>query len=137
MLIIFDNGIELFRKIQSGQMKLEDTKDLRNIFKSNLNKISKGRFKSKEQKSSLENIKLPYKSQQAVIKLFNDYSPIASETPHKVKYGVGPKILSPNQMLQRFPIALAQVKARNISENVLNEIREIVYSQYRGKEITK
>ena len=39
-------------------MKLEDEKELQNIFKSNLNKISKGRFKSKEQKSALENIKL-------------------------------------------------------------------------------
>ena len=39
-------------------MKLEEEKELQNIFKSNLNKISKGRFKSKEQKSALENIKL-------------------------------------------------------------------------------
>ena len=44
----FDNGIELFRKIQSGEMKLEDAKELRNIFKSNVNEISKGRYKSKE-----------------------------------------------------------------------------------------
>ena len=41
----FDNGIELFRKIQSGEMKLEDAKELRNIFKSNVNEISKGVFK--------------------------------------------------------------------------------------------
>ena len=39
-------------------MKLEDAKELQNIFKSNLNEISKGIFKSKEQKSALENIKL-------------------------------------------------------------------------------
>ena len=54
----FDNGIELFRKIQSAETKLEDAKELQNIFKSNLNEISKGRFKSKEQKSALVNIKL-------------------------------------------------------------------------------
>ena len=41
----FDNGIELFRKIQSGEMKLEDAKELQNIFKSNLNEILKGKFK--------------------------------------------------------------------------------------------
>ena len=41
-------------------MKLEEAKKLQDIFKSNLNKISKGRFKSKEQKSALENNKLPY-----------------------------------------------------------------------------
>ena len=66
-------------------MKLEDAKELQNIFKSNLNEISKGRFKSEEQKSALENIKLLYESRQTVIKLFNEYSLIASEAKHKVK----------------------------------------------------
>ena len=49
----------------------------------------------------------------------------------------GLKILTPNQMLKRLPIALAQIKAGNISESLLNEIRQIVYSLYRSKEITK
>ena len=40
-------------------------------------------------------------------------------------------------MLQRLLIALAQVKAGNISENLLNKIRQIIYSLYRAKEITK
>ena len=47
------------------------------------------------------------------------------------------KILTPNQMLKRLPIALAQVKAGNNSESLLNEIRQIFYSLYRSKEITK
>ena len=47
------------------------------------------------------------------------------------------KILTPNQMLKRLPIALAQVKAESNSESLLNEIRQIVYSLYRSKEITK
>ena len=47
------------------------------------------------------------------------------------------KILTPNQMLKRLPIALAQVKAGNNSESLLNEIRQIVYSLHRSKEITK
>ena len=47
------------------------------------------------------------------------------------------KILTPKQMIQRLPIALAQVKAGNNSENLLNEIRQIVYSLYQSKEITK
>ena len=52
--------------------------------------------------------------------------------------GEGLKILTPNQMLKRLPIALAQVKAGNNSESLLlNEIRQIVYSSYRSKEITK
>ena len=40
-------------------------------------------------------------------------------------------------MLKRLPIALAQVKTGNNSESLLNEIRQIVYSLYRSKEITK
>ena len=40
-------------------------------------------------------------------------------------------------MLQRLPIALAQVKAGNNSENVLNEIRQIIYFLHQSKEITK
>ena len=42
----FNNGIEIFRKIQSGKIKLEEVKRLQNIFKSNLNEISRGRNKS-------------------------------------------------------------------------------------------
>ena len=47
------------------------------------------------------------------------------------------KMLTLNQMLKRLPIALAQVKAGNNSESLLNEIRQIFYSLYRSKEITK
>ena len=47
------------------------------------------------------------------------------------------KILTSKQMLQRLPIALAQVKAGNNSENLLNEIRQIIYSLYQSKEVTK
>ena len=55
----------------------------------------------------------------------------------KSQEGEGAKILTLNQMLKRLPIALAQVKAGNNSESLLNEIRQIVYSFYRSKEITK
>ena len=49
----------------------------------------------------------------------------------------GLKILTPKQMLQRLPIALAQIKTDNNSKILLNEIRRIVYSLYELKEITK
>ena len=51
--------------------------------------------------------------------------------------GAGFKILTPKQMLQRLPIALAQIKAGNHSQSLLNDIRQIVYSLYQSKEITK
>ena len=55
----------------------------------------------------------------------------------KQQKGKGIKILTPKQMLQRLSIALAQVKACNTSENLLNEIRQIIYSFYREKKVTK
>ena len=60
-----------------------------------------------------------------------------SESKYKSKYGRDLKILTPKQMLQRLPIALAQVKAGNTSENLLNEVRHIIHSLYQGKEITE
>ena len=51
--------------------------------------------------------------------------------------GTGLKILTPTQMLQRLSIALAQLKAGNNSESLLNKIRQIVYSLYQSKQITK
>ena len=46
-----------------------------------------------------------------------------AKTKAKATKGTGLKILTPKQMLQRLPIALAQVKAGNSSESLLNEIR--------------
>ena len=51
--------------------------------------------------------------------------------------GEGLKISTPNQILKILSIALAQIKAGNNSESLLNEIRQIFYSLYRSKEITK
>ena len=74
-----------------------------------------------------------YKLREAVIKYFDDYSSTVFESLYKTKHGRGLKILTPKQLLQRLPIALAQGKADNNSKNLLNEIREIVYSLYQSK----
>ena len=78
-----------------------------------------------------------YKSKEKVIILFDDYTTIVSKAKYKAKYGEGLKILTPKHILQRLPIALAPVKTANTSENLLNEIRKIVYSLYWGKESIK
>ena len=49
----------------------------------------------------------------------------------------GLKILTPDQMLSRLPITLAQLKAGNISQKLINEIRQLSYSLYRSKKLTK
>ena len=51
--------------------------------------------------------------------------------------GQGLKILTPNQMLSRLTISLAQLKAGNNSEKFKNEIRQLLYSLYRSKKLTK
>ena len=51
--------------------------------------------------------------------------------------GSGSKILTPNQMLSRLPITLAQLNAGNNSEKLKNEIRQLLYSLYRSKKLTK
>ena len=51
--------------------------------------------------------------------------------------GQGLKILTPNQLLSRLPICFAQIKAGNNSEKLKNEIRQLLYSLYRSKKLTK
>ena len=51
--------------------------------------------------------------------------------------GKGLKILTPNQMLSRLPITLTQLNVGNNSEKLKNEIRQILYSLYRSKKLTK
>ena len=89
----------------------------------------------------INNIEKFYKSREEVINFFRDYAEILSDANYDAKQnetdGKGLKILTPKKMLQRLPVALAQVKAGNNSESLLNEIRQIVYSLYQSKEIPK
>ena len=55
----------------------------------------------------------------------------------QIQQGKGLKILTPNQMLSRLPISLWQIKAGNNSRNLKNEIRQLLYSLYRSKNMTK
>ena len=80
-------------------------------------------------------------SREDAIHFFSDYVEMLSNTNYNAKQnetkGTGLKILTTKQMLQRLPIALAQVKASNNLEKLLNEIRQITYSLYQSKEILK
>ena len=76
---------------------------------------------------------------------------IKIEKPHKIvdivekilkfnelnQQGHGLKILTPSQMLTRLPISAAQLKAGNNFEELKNEIRQLLYSLYRSKKLTK
>ena len=78
-----------------------------------------------------------YKARNEAIAFYGDYSLMVYEAKAKATKGTEVKILTSKQMLQRLPTALAEVKADNNSEILLNEIRQIVYSLYQSKEITK
>ena len=97
--------------------------------------------KTIKQKETINNIEKFYKSREEVINFYRDYIEILSDANYYSKQneteGKGLKILTPKQMLQRLPIALAQVKAGNNSESLLNEIKLIVYSLYNKNKLLK
>ena len=130
--------ITLLDDIKNGKISLEEAKEKQKNYYNYLNKIRKGN-KSANQKSPFANMTIHYSPRNSAIKFIEDYSSMILEAKKlaKEQEGTGIKILTPNQMLKRLPIALAQIKAGNNSESLLNEIRRIVYSLYRSKEITK
>ena len=87
-----------------------------NKFKSNLREITSGNPKHKEeyQLDTTKNVKNLYDSRQKIIDLFNDSAKIRSEALYETKE-TGLKILTLKQMLQRLPVAFAQVKTGNNS----------------------
>ena len=130
--------ISLLNDIEKGKISLEEAKEKQKDYYNYLNTI-RGGNKSTNQKRNLANINIHYNARNSAIKLIENYGSMILEAKKlaKEQEGTGLKILAPNQMLKRLPIALAQIKAGNNSENLLNEIRQIAYSLYRSKEITK
>ena len=125
-------------EIENGKVSLEEAKNIQQYYLEYLNIIRKGN-KNAKQRKTLANINILYSARNNAIKSIEDYGSMILEAKKlaKEQEGTGLKILTPYQMLKRLPIALAQIKAGNNSENLLNEIRQIVYSLYRSKEITK
>ena len=106
-------------------------------FRSKLSSINVGSNKSDEQLSKIKNIMKFYNAQKDVIKFNSNYFKTVHKAAYNSKDGKGLKKLTPKQMLQKLPIALALLKAGNTPENLQNEIRQIIYSLYRTKGITK
>ena len=95
-------------------------------FRSTLNDLRVEGRKPNKQNSNIKNITNLYNARDEVIKFYKDYARMM----YNARYGKGLKILTPYQMLQRIPIAFAQVKAGYTSKNLLNEIHQIVYPLY-------
>ena len=131
---------ELFNSIKGSQIKFSEA---RNIQNESLNKLSNKKIgrETLEKQEVINNLKKFYSSREEVINFFRDYTEMLSDADYQVKQNEtkerGLKTLAPKQMLQRLRIALAQVKAGNNSKNLLNEIRQIIYSLHQAKENTK
>ena len=122
------------------------------IYLEHLKTLKKGK-NSPEKVSCFKNVGALLEARQDVLKNFkSNIFPIKSDTtPRELSINdesfmnetssqqkrKGLKILTPKQILKKLPIALAQLKAGNNSKSLLNEIRQIVYSLYQSKEITK
>ena len=92
-------------------------------FRYKLSKIRIGGKKLKKEKKKITNL---YDVQDKVIKVFKDYSKKINTAIYDTKHWEGIKILTPKQILQRLPPSLAKVKSGNASENLLNEIHQII-----------
>ena len=134
------NSKELFNAIKNSQIKFSEVKNKQNEFLNKLRNTYIGKKNSK-QKEVINNLEKFYNFREEVINFFRDYIEMLSDANYDARKnetkGKGLKILTLKQMLQRLPIANAHVKASNNSESLLNEIRQIVYSLYQSKQITK
>ena len=93
--------------------------------------------KSNKQLSEIENITNFEKWQEEVINFYNDYFKMLHKAAYDSKHGKGLKILTLKQVLQRLPITLAKVKAGSTSENLLNEIFQVLHSLYQENKSLK
>ena len=130
--------MKLFKKYFSFQMP---TEMLESIY--NLNDKNKNNMLVSIVKSGLNDLKNEIKKMsedEIIIEKPNKIVDIVEkflEFNKQNQQGHGLKVLTPNQMLGRLPITLAQLKARNNSEKLKNEIRQLLYSLYRSKKLTK
>ena len=104
----------------------EKNNELVNVVNSGLKDIKeKIKKMSKEEKEA--------EDRELIVKIVEDILKFNKQN----QQGEGKKILTPSQMLSRLPITLAQLKAGNNSEKLKNEIRQLLYSLYRSKNMTK
>ena len=121
----FNRSSEISKSVYNMNNKNKNS-HLINVIKSGLSDLKKEIEKMGEDEKRIEELD---KMVNIVVKiiLFNIQN----------QQGQGLKILTPDQMLKRLPISLAQVKAENNSENLKNKIIQLLYSLHRSKQLTK
>ena len=140
-LIDYDSPMDLLTDLHNGDISLKEAEKEQDKFElllDELKKVDKDNI-SKKQSDMIDKIVNFFNKREEIIAMYEDNLRKTNIKTNiaDLRKGKGLKILTPNQMLKGLPIALAQIKACNNSESLLNEIRQIVYSLYRSKEITK
>ena len=129
---------DLFRKyfnfetpsqLTKNLFRVKDRKENNDFVEEINNRWSKLKDEIEEMSENEKTIEQPDKILKIVLEIFNFNK--------QTQQGEGLKILTPNQMLSRLPITLAQLKAGNNSEKLKNEIRQLLYSLYHSKNLTK
>ena len=116
----YSNPHTMFKRLK--YISHEKNKNMVESINKKLNKIKKKIITNMPENKTFKN-----KENKNII----DIVEIILELNSKIKSGDGLKILTPNQMLSRLPITLAQLKAGNNSEKLKNKIRQLLYSLYR------
>ena len=126
-----NDPITFLNNIKKGKISLEEAKNKQQNHRNYLNILRRGN-KNANQKKVLANINIHFNARNSAIKFTEGSGSMILEAKKLAteQEGTGLKIISPNQMLKRLPIALAQIKAGNNSESLLNEIRQIAFSLY-------
>ena len=129
----YEDPEDIYDKTKNWDKTIQEAEEDHKKFESKLGDITSGNpdHKSTNQSNTIKNAQSLYKSRQKIIDLFNNNAKTRSEAIYEAKQdgkGTGLKILTPKQTFQRLPIALAEVKAGNNWERLLNEIRQIIYS---------
>ena len=116
----------LLNRLNIGLQRLKD--DIKNMSKDKV-----------EEKKHLNHLKDLVGNIIDTKQKLNDMPPLETEEEAEKRQQLrqGLKILTPKQMITRLPILLSQVKAGNNSKKLKNEIRQIIYSLYRSKNVSK
>ena len=115
----------MLKAVYNTNSKIKNT-DLINVIKSGLSDL---KDEIKEMSEDEIKIEKPHKTVDTVEKIL--------EFDRRNQEGQRLEILTPDQMLNRLPIFLVQLKAVKTSENLKNDMRQLLYSLYRSKKLTK
>ena len=109
----YQMSMKLFEDLKDSKIDRREVLKNQSRLKSDLSETKIGSKNQQIKKQTIKDVSNLFDLREQIITLIRDYSLLLSEAKYKTKYKVGLKISPPKQMLQRIPIALAQVKTVN------------------------